>query len=78
MHQLLHPYTTTGKTITLTVQTIVSKVMSLFFNTLSRFVMGFPGGSVVKNPPANAGATGDVSLIPGSGRSSGGGNGNPL
>ena len=78
MHQLLHPYTTTGKTITLTIQTIVSKVMSLFFNTLSMFVMGFPGGSVVKNPSANAGATGDMSLIPGSGRSSGGGNGNPL
>ena len=30
---------------------------------------GFPGGSVVKNPPANAGDTGDVSSIPGSGRS---------
>ena len=29
----------------------------------------FPGGPVVKNPPANAGATGDVGLIPGSGRS---------
>ena len=37
--------------------------------------MGFPGGSVVKNPPANAG---DMSLIPGSGRSPGEGNGNPL
>ena len=36
---------------------------------------GFPGGSVVKNSPANAG---DSSLIPGSGRSSGVGNGNPL
>ena len=33
--------------------------------------MGFPGGSVVKNPPANAG---DVGLIPGSGRSPGKGN----
>ena len=37
--------------------------------------MGFPGGSVVKNLPAN---TGDAGPIPGSGRSSGGGNGNPL
>ena len=37
--------------------------------------MGFPGGSVVKNPPANAG---DMSFIPGSGRYPGGGNGNPL
>ena len=36
---------------------------------------GFPGGAMVKNPPANAG---DACLIPGSGRSPGGGNGNPL
>ena len=35
----------------------------------------FPGGSAVKNLPANAG---DVSLIPGLGRSFGGGNDNPL
>ena len=35
----------------------------------------FPGGSVVKNPPADAG---DVGLIPGSGRLPGIGNGNPL
>ena len=33
---------------------------------------------VVKNPPANAGDVGDVGSIPGSGRSSGGGHGNPL
>ena len=39
---------------------------------------GFPGGSVVKNLPANAGASGDVGSIPGSGRFPGGGNGNPL
>ena len=37
-----------------------------------------PDGSVVKNPPANAGDAGDVGLIPGLGRSPGGGNGNPL
>ena len=37
--------------------------------------MGFPGGSAVKNPPANAGNMGS---IPGSGRSPGEGNGNPL
>ena len=37
----------------------------------------FPGGAVLKNPPANAGYRRDVGLIPGSGRSSGGGNGNP-
>ena len=38
MVQLSHPYTTTGKTIPLTVWTFVSKVMSLLFNMLSRFV----------------------------------------
>ena len=37
--------------------------------------MGFPGGSVVMNPPANAG---DLGSIPGSGRSPGEGNGNLL
>ena len=36
---------------------------------------GLPGDTVVKNPPANAG---DAGLIPGSGRSPGGGNENPL
>ena len=36
-----HPYMTTGKTITLTIQTFVSKVISLLFNMLSRFVIAF-------------------------------------
>ena len=40
--------------------------------------MGFPDGSTVKNPPANAGDVGDVALIPRLGRSPGEGNGNPL
>ena len=39
---------------------------------------GFPGLSVVRNLPANAGDTGEAGLIPKSGRSSGGRNGNPL
>ena len=39
--QLSHPYMTTGKTIALTRQIFVSKVMSLLFNTLSRFVIAF-------------------------------------
>ena len=39
--QLLHPYMTTGKTIALTRRTFVSKVMSLFFNMLSRLVITF-------------------------------------
>ena len=38
-------------------------------------MVGFPGGSVVKNLPAN---TGDMGSTPGSGRSLGEGNGNPL
>ena len=42
----------------------------LYINTT-----GFPGDSVVKNPPANVG---DAGLIPGSGRSPGEENGNPL
>ena len=41
-------------------------------------IMGFPSGSVVKNPPANAAAEGDVISIPGWGRSPGEGNGNSL
>ena len=39
--QLSHPYTTTGKTIALTRQTFVGKVMSLLFNMLSRLVITF-------------------------------------
>ena len=47
-------------------------ILPLRFSSLS---MDFPGGSVVKNLPANAG---DTSSIPGSGRPPGGGTGNPL
>ena len=36
MVQLSHPYMITGKTIALTIQTFVGKVMSLLFNMLSR------------------------------------------
>ena len=39
--QLSHPYMTTGKTITLTRQAFVGKVISLLFNTLSRFAISF-------------------------------------
>ena len=39
--QLSHPYMTPGKTIALTRWTFVSKVMSLLFNMLSRFVIAF-------------------------------------
>ena len=46
-----------------------------FYSLLKLLQRGFPGGSVVKNPPPNAG---DMGLIPGSGRSPGEGNGTPL
>ena len=39
--QLSHPYMTTGKTIALTRQTLVAKVMSLLFNMLSKLVITF-------------------------------------
>ena len=45
----------------------------LFYNSLK--ITGFPGGSMVKNLPANVG---DTDLIPGWGRSPEGRNGNPL
>ena len=41
MVQLSHPYMTTGKTIALTITLTVGKVISLLFNTLSRFVIPF-------------------------------------
>ena len=41
MVQLSHLYITTGKTIALTIWTVVIKVMSLLFNTLSRLVTAF-------------------------------------
>ena len=41
MVQLSHPYMTIGKTIAMTIWTFVSKVMSLLFKTLSRFVIAF-------------------------------------
>ena len=62
--QLLHPYMTTGKTIALTRWTFVGKVMSLFFNMLSRLVIAFlprrkhlliswlqPSSAVILEPP---------------------------
>ena len=39
--QLSHPYMHTGKTIVLTIQTFLSQIMALLFNTLSRFVIAF-------------------------------------
>ena len=56
--QLSHPYMTTGKTIALTRQTFVGKVMSLLFNMLSRLVKAFLSRSKhlliswLQSPPA--------------------------
>ena len=47
MVQLSHPYMTTGKTIALTRQSLVGKVMSLLFNMLSRLVIAFIQGARV-------------------------------
>ena len=41
MVQLSHPYVNTGKTIALTIWMLVGKVMSLLFNTMSRFAVVF-------------------------------------
>ena len=41
MAHISHPYMTTRKTITLTIQTFVGKVMFLLFNALSSFVIAF-------------------------------------
>ena len=58
-------------------------IKTIFYNAcliayVYKQAWGFPGGSVVKNPPANTGGTGDEGLIPGSGRNPGEGNGNLL
>ena len=71
MIQLSHPYITTGKTTALSICTYISKVISLLFNMLSRFVMAFlprwdfPGGSDGKASVYNAE---DLGSIPGWGR----------
>ena len=49
-----------------------------FHLTISMNLPAFPGGSVVKNLPANEGDAGDTVSIPGLGRASGVGNGNSL
>ena len=54
------------------------RVHSLYLVSQFHMVGGTPGGSVIKNLPTSAEDTGDVSSIPGSRRSPGEGNGNPL
>ena len=57
---------------------IVMYLLSLEKYLHNNNIIDFPGGSVVKNIPANVGDAGDDGSNPGSGRSPGGGNGNPL
>ena len=52
--------------------------MCVYIMYYSIILLDFQGGSVLKNPLAITGAIGDPGSIPGSGRSSGEGNGNPL
>ena len=47
-------------------------------SSFEHVALGFPGGSVVKNLPANAGDTGEAGSSPGLGKSPGGGRGTPL
>ena len=50
-------------------------LLKLLTEVIRWYRQGFPGGSVLKNMPAHSE---DIGLIPGLGRSPGGGNGNPL
>ena len=51
---------------------------TMLFILIYFHILGFPGGVVVKNPPANAGDARDVGSVPELERSPGGGNDNPL
>ena len=53
----------------------MSRLFTLGGQNIEASILGFPGGSVIKNPPPNAG---DMGLIPGSGRSPGEGKRYPL
>ena len=57
---------------------IVTLLSTPFIYLSLSLIVGFPGGSVVKNPPADTGDTGDVGSILGLGRSLGRGNCKPL
>ena len=56
-----------------------SRILTITCHWLSLFeILSFPGGAVVKNPPARAGDLRDTDSVPGSERSPGEGNGNPF
>ena len=56
---------------------LLNEIVNLLIEA-SIHMRGFPGGAVVKTPPANIGDVRDTGLIPGLGRSPGEGNGSPL
>ena len=62
----------------ITKKIVCKVVISMVLQSNAHTYKDFPGGSAVKNSPANAGDTGDAGSIPGSGRSPRGGHGNPL
>ena len=64
----------TRSILSLTKYSLILTFPSLY----SDIKLPFPEGAMVKNLPANTGATEDVGSIPGSERFPGGGNGNPL
>ena len=65
MVQFSHPYMTTGKTIALTRQIFVGKVMSLFFNMLSRFVTTFfPRSRFFPSGGQSIGASASAPVLP--------------
>ena len=70
-----HIHTLHWKNYSFDYRTFVGKVTSLLLNMLSRFVMGFPGGSTGKKSTCNVG---DLGLTPGLRRSPGEGKGYPL
>ena len=59
-------------------QDVLSPLLAFLGFSLGGGRMGFPGGTVVKNPPTNARDARDAGSIPGSERSPGEGHGNPL
>ena len=61
----------------LLIETLVWGLIARYLWKLAEF-RGFPGGTVGKNPPANAGDTRDAGSVPGLGRFSEVGKGNPL
>ena len=65
-----------GSTLCPTLCSSFDSIPPPFFQVQNK--MGFPGSTIVKNPPANAGDVSDAVSIPGLERSPGEGNGNPL